>query len=54
MEELTKCSKVLDDKEDQHYRLVYLGEHNGEPEEVVVRVQGYLLERKLPPLRSQE
>lgn len=38
MEELTKCSKVLDDKGDQHYRLVYLGEHNGEPEEVVVRV----------------
>lgn len=46
--------KVLDDKEDQHYHLVYVGEHNGEPEEVVVRVQGYLLECKLPPLRSQE
>ena len=51
---LADCAQVLVAAGGKLLTLVYQGEGAGQqPEEVILRVQGYMVEGNLPPVRAQ-
>ena len=51
---LADCAQVLVAAGGKLLTLVYQGEGAGQqPEEVILRGQGYMVESKLPPVRTQ-